>query len=174
MWRYTRLASACLLCATCGGSPTSPALDQRLVLLPGPYRLVLYLATGAQTCNNEVCVTLVSCAGPASASPRGSGIVPVVVSRQRDEAIIRQEDGRSTLIMTLRVNGDGVAGDISGSGVDPAGIVIEVRGHDAGPAPVTGASAPGRAIQGSLVGRVSIGGFTCYGDESIWRLEPGA
>lgn len=174
MWRYTRLALAGLLCATCEGSPTSPAFDQRLVLLPGPYRLVLYLATGAQTCNNDVCVTLVSCAGPASSSPKGSGIVPVMVSRHGNEAIVRQEVGPSTLVMTLRVNGDAVAGDISGSGVDPAGIVIEVRGHDAGPAPVTGAPAPGHAIQGSLVGRVSIGGFTCFGDQSIWRLEPGS
>jgi hypothetical protein len=170
MCRYLGVALGCLLCAACGGSPNSPGLNTSLILSPGAYRLVLYLAGGTQTCNNGICTTIRLCSGDLTVQ---SGVVPVVVSRQGDDVTVRQEDGRSTLLMMLIVTGDTVTGTIGGRGIASSGVFIDVFGPDGGTAQATGAAALARVIQGSLIGSVTIGGASCSGEQSLWRLEPG-
>jgi hypothetical protein len=162
---YTLLG---VLFAGCGGSPTAPERgDLALRLSPGGYRLVLSVATGVQTCENGFCSSILICAG----SPGAAGIVPVSVSREGTEVAVRQNDSRSTMIMTLQVSGNSVAGAISGRAYDAEGMAVEVRGAGDEPATLTGAPA-GQGVAGMLTGHVSVGPSSCSGNQSFWRLEP--
>lgn len=166
------LAVLVMLSAACGGSPAGPSSTEAPVLSPGAYRLIVHLAMGTQICDGPFCSSILVCAG--GLAPGAPAIVPVSLARIGDEATVRQNDSRSTLVMTLRSSGTSVTGTINGRAYDAGGMLVDIRGLGDEPASLTGGPTGRGTVMGMLNGRVSIGGASCSGEQSTWRLEPSA
>ena len=170
MCRMAVFAVFAVVAAACGGSPSAPGPTTTVPLSSGPYRLIVHLGMGVQSCDGQFCSSILLCAGGLGAGTPVA--VPVFLNRTGDQATVRQNDSRSTLVMTLQISGSTVTGTITGRGFDSAGTVVEVRGADNQPASLTGGPTDRGAVMGMLNGRVTIGGSSCSGDQSMWRLEP--